>query len=127
MQVHVTHRRNNLHVCLCTKSELLVVCSAKWAVAVSDDGLYMAFCTISYDINLNTRALYEYMLSNAIGRRVKDQAVSHWPLTTDKWNDSCPVHVGFVVDEVAKGQGFPRILRFYSASIIPCRSSGRAV
>jgi hypothetical protein len=33
--------------------------------------------------------------------------------------DPGSVHVGFVVDKVALGQGFPRVLRFYPVIFIP--------
>jgi hypothetical protein len=33
--------------------------------------------------------------------------------------DCGPVHVGFVVDKVALGQGFPRVLRFSPLNFIP--------
>jgi hypothetical protein len=41
------------------------------------------------------------------------QAVSCWPLDTGS------VHVGFVVDKVAMGQVFPRVLRFSPVKYIP--------
>jgi hypothetical protein len=34
------------------------------------------------------------------------------------WFESGPVHVGFVVDKVALGQIFLRVLRFFTVSII---------
>jgi branched-subunit amino acid transport protein len=42
------------------------------------------------------------------------QAVNRWPLTAET-----RVHVGFVVDKVALGQVFLRVLPFSPASIIP--------
>ena len=33
--------------------------------------------------------------------------------------DPVSVHVGFVVDKVALGQVFPRVLRFYPVNLIP--------
>jgi hypothetical protein len=49
------------------------------------------------------------------------QAVIRQPLTTAVRFDPRPVHVGFVRDEVAMGQVFPRILRFSEARVIPLR------
>jgi hypothetical protein len=47
------------------------------------------------------------------------QAVSRWPLTTEARVDPGSVHVGFVVDKVALGQVFPRVLRFSPVNSIP--------
>jgi hypothetical protein len=47
------------------------------------------------------------------------QAVSRRPLTSEAGFDPGLVHVGFVVDKVALGQGFPRVLRFSPVSFIP--------
>jgi hypothetical protein len=44
--------------------------------------------------------------------RAMAQAVSRRPLTAGPGFDPRPVHVGFVVDKVALGQVFPRVLRF---------------
>jgi hypothetical protein len=47
------------------------------------------------------------------------QAVSLWPLTAEARVRSGLVHVGFVVDKVALGQAFPRVLRFSPVNFIP--------
>jgi hypothetical protein len=47
------------------------------------------------------------------------QAVSRRPLTAAAWVRSQVNPVGFVVDEVALGQDFLRVLRFSPVSIIP--------
>jgi hypothetical protein len=46
------------------------------------------------------------------------QAVSRRPLTTEARFDVGSVHLGFVVDKVALGQGFSRVLRFSAVSFI---------
>jgi hypothetical protein len=46
------------------------------------------------------------------------QAVSRRPLTAEAWVRSRVSHVGFVVDKVAVGQVFPRVLRFSPVSFI---------
>ena len=48
------------------------------------------------------------------GGRAMAQAVSRRPLTAE-----VRVLVGFVVDKVALGQVFPRVLRFYPVNFIP--------
>jgi hypothetical protein len=47
------------------------------------------------------------------------QAVSRRPLTAEVPVRFRSVHVGFVVDKVALGQVFPRVLRFSPVSFIP--------
>jgi hypothetical protein len=47
------------------------------------------------------------------------QVVSHQPLTTKAWVKFEALHVCFVVDELALGQVFLQILRFFRVSIIP--------
>ena len=48
------------------------------------------------------------------------QAVSHRPLTAEATGSIlCQVHVGFVVDKMAPGQVFLRVLRFSRVSFIP--------
>jgi hypothetical protein len=47
------------------------------------------------------------------------QAVSRRPLTAEARFDFGSVHVGFVVDKVALGQVFPRVLRCSPVSLIP--------
>jgi hypothetical protein len=47
------------------------------------------------------------------------QAVSRWPLTAEAGFAPGSIHVGFVVDKVALGQVFLRVLRFSPANIIP--------
>jgi hypothetical protein len=46
-------------------------------------------------------------------------AVSRRRLTAEAQVRSLSVHVGFVVDKVALGQGFPLVLRFSPVSFIP--------
>jgi hypothetical protein len=43
------------------------------------------------------------------------QVVSRLPLTAEAW----VIHVGFVVDNLALGQVFPRVLRLYPVNFIP--------
>jgi hypothetical protein len=50
--------------------------------------------------------------------RAMAQAVSHWPLTAETRVRPWSIHVGFMVDKVALGQVFRRVLRFSPASII---------
>jgi hypothetical protein len=47
------------------------------------------------------------------------QAVSRRPLPRRPGFDPGSVHVGFVVDNVALGQVFPRVLRFCPVNFIP--------
>jgi hypothetical protein len=47
------------------------------------------------------------------------EAVSQQRLTTEAWVHSRSVQVGFVMDKVALGQGFVRVLWFFPVSIIP--------
>jgi hypothetical protein len=47
------------------------------------------------------------------------QAVSRRPLTVAAWVRAQVNPVGFVVDKVALGQVFLRVLRFSAANIIP--------
>jgi hypothetical protein len=49
------------------------------------------------------------------------QAVSRRPLTAAAWVRAQVNPVGFVVDKVAVGQVFIRVLRFYPVNIIPPR------
>jgi hypothetical protein len=50
--------------------------------------------------------------------RAMAQAVSHRPLTAEARFDPGSVHVGFVVDKVALGQVFPRVLWFSPVNFI---------
>jgi len=43
--------------------------------------------------------------------------VSRWPVTLEARSDSRPFYVGFVVDKVALGRGYVRVLRFCPVSI----------
>ena len=47
------------------------------------------------------------------------QAVSRRPLTAKAPEHPSPIRVEFVVDKVALGQVFLRVLRFFPVSIIP--------
>jgi hypothetical protein len=47
------------------------------------------------------------------------QAVSRRPLTAEARVLSLGIHVGFVADEMALGQVFPRVLRFSPVNFIP--------
>jgi hypothetical protein len=47
------------------------------------------------------------------------QAVSHQPLTAAAWVRAQVIPVGFVVDKVALGQVFLRVLQFSPVNIIP--------
>jgi hypothetical protein len=47
------------------------------------------------------------------------QAVCRWPLTAAAWVHAQVNPMGFVVDKVALGQVFLRVLRFSSVNIIP--------
>jgi hypothetical protein len=47
------------------------------------------------------------------------QVVSRWPLTADTWVHALVSPCGFVVDEVALGQGFLRVLPFSPVNIVP--------
>jgi hypothetical protein len=47
------------------------------------------------------------------------QAVSHLPVNTEAWFATGSIHVVFVVDTVAQGQVYLRVLRFSLASINP--------
>jgi hypothetical protein len=58
------------------------------------------------------------MLKIVLGR-VMAQVVSRRPLTAAAWVRAQVNPVGFVVDKVALGQVFLRVLRFFSVSIIP--------
>jgi hypothetical protein len=51
--------------------------------------------------------------------RAVAQAVSRRPLTAEARVRPESVHVGFVVDKVALGQVFPRVLRFSPVNLIP--------
>jgi hypothetical protein len=51
--------------------------------------------------------------------RAMAQVVSRWPLTAETRVRSRSVHVEFVVDKVALGQVFPRVLRFSPVNFIP--------
>jgi hypothetical protein len=55
-----------------------------------------------------------YFFMNDIGRAMA-QVVSHWPLTVEFAPGS--IHVGFVVDKLALGQVFLRVLRFSPVNI----------
>jgi hypothetical protein len=63
---------------------------------------------ISVDSNITDQLL--------ITGRAMAQAVSRRPLTAF---DPGSVYVGFVVDKVALGQVFPRVLRFSPVNFIP--------
>jgi hypothetical protein len=54
----------------------------------------------------------------SLGRDIA-QAVSHRPLTAAAWISARVNPVGFVVDKVALGQVFLRVLRFSPVNIIP--------
>jgi hypothetical protein len=54
------------------------------------------------------------MLSRAV-----DQAVSHRPIIVVALVRARPVHMGFVINNAALGQGFLRVLRLFLVSIIP--------
>jgi hypothetical protein len=51
------------------------------------------------------------------------QAVSRRPLTVEAKFASGSVHVGFVVDKVALGEVFPKVLQFYPVKCISLRLS----
>jgi hypothetical protein len=48
-----------------------------------------------------------------------DQVVSQRPLTAEAQVHAGSIHVGFVVDKVALGYVFLRVLRFFPVNIIP--------
>jgi hypothetical protein len=60
------------------------------------------------------RQCYDWQKGNAMA-----QVVSHRPLTAATWVHTEVNPVGFVVDKVALGQVFLRVLRFSPVNIIP--------
>jgi hypothetical protein len=52
----------------------------------------------------------EDILSYRLAKGAIAQAVSRWPLTVEARVCARAVHLGFMVDKVALGRGFPRVL-----------------
>jgi hypothetical protein len=62
---------------------------------------------------------HRIMVANIKGLFAIAQAVSGRPPTAEAGCDPRSVHVGFVVNKVALGQVFPRVLRFSPVNLIP--------
>jgi hypothetical protein len=73
------------------------------------------WCVVLY--NVNRSLIYVWLVSPK--DRAMAQAVSRRPPTAEARVRSRSVHVVFVVDKVALGQIFPRVLWFSPVSFIP--------
>jgi hypothetical protein len=84
--------------------------------------LHYHYATLFHNVVLIQRDKRYHFVSTEVhlqnGRAMAQAAVSCWPLTAVAWVRAQINPVGFVVDKVALGQVFLRVLRFSPDNII---------